>query len=51
MQEIRFGLSKLLEGMKLEDAIKKLKGIKCGIRGTSCPDQVAIALENFKEKN
>jgi hypothetical protein len=31
--------------MKVEDAIKKIKGIKCGFKGTSCPDQLAIALE------
>lgn len=39
------GVSALAEGMKAEDAIAKLKGIKCGFRATSCPDQLAIALE------
>jgi len=38
------GLSALLLGMKAEDAIKKLQGINCGGRGTSCPDQVSKAL-------
>ncbi len=42
------GVSKLIEGMKVEDAIKRLKGIPCGGRGTSCPDQLAIALEEAK---
>lgn len=41
------GISKLVEGMKAEDAIKKLKGIKCGFKPTSCPDQLAIALESM----
>jgi uncharacterized protein TIGR03905 len=39
------GISKLVEGMEVGEVIKKLKGIKCGYKGTSCPDQLAIALE------
>lgn len=39
------GISRLVEGMRVEDAIKKLKGIDCAGRGTSCPDQLAKALE------
>lgn len=39
------GVSKLVEGMKVEDVISRLKGIKCGMRPTSCPDQLARALE------
>ena len=39
------GISKLVEGMKAEDAIKKLRGIKCGYKTTSCPDQLTYALE------
>jgi uncharacterized protein (TIGR03905 family) len=39
------GIPKLVEGMKAEDVIGKLKGIPCGSRPTSCPDQLAIALE------
>ena len=39
------GISKLVEGMKAEDAIQKLKGIKCGFKPTSCPDQLANALQ------
>lgn len=39
------GVSALVIGMKPEDAIKRLKGIRCGMRPTSCPDQLARALE------
>ena len=42
------GVSKLIEGMKIEDAIKRLKGIPCGYKGTSCPDQLAQALKEYK---
>lgn len=38
------GISSLVTGMKIEDAISKLKGIKCGFKNTSCPDQLACAL-------
>ena len=38
------GISRLVEGMKVEDAISRLKGIKCGFKSTSCPDQLAKAL-------
>ncbi len=43
------GVSKLVEGMKIDDVINKLKGIPCGSKGTSCPDQLAKALEQYKE--
>ena len=33
--------------MKIEDVIEKLKGIECGMKGTSCPDQLAKALEEY----
>ena len=36
--------------IKHEEVIKKLKGIQCGYKGTSCPDQLAIALEEYKKK-
>ena len=39
------GVSALVTGMNVEEAIKKLKGIKCGFKSTSCPDQLALALE------
>ena len=45
------GGSVLVEGIKVNDAIKKLKGIDCRGRGTSCPDQLAIALEKMKNQN
>ena len=41
------GISSLVVGMKVEDAISKLKGIKCGFKNTSCPDQLAIAFEQM----
>lgn len=41
------GISSLVSGMKIEDAISKLKGIKCGFKNTSCPDQLACALEKI----
>ena len=40
------GVASLVKGMKVEDAIAKLKGIKCGFKPTSCPDQLACALES-----
>ena len=42
------GVSKLIQGMKIDEAIKRLKGIPCGFRTTSCPDQLSIALEEAK---
>ena len=39
------GISKLVEGMKAEEAIEKLRGIKCGFKNTSCPDQLSYAIE------
>lgn len=44
------GVSVLVEGMNINDAINKLRGIDCRGRGTSCPDQLAIALEKIKEQ-
>lgn len=44
------GVSRLVEGMKVDEAIKRLKGIPCGFRSTSCPDQLSIALEEAKKK-
>ncbi len=41
------GISRLVEGMKAEDAISRLKGIRCGFKNTSCPDQLAQALESM----
>ena len=54
LQNVRFvggcdgnlqGISNLVKGMKVEDVIEKLKGIDCGGKGTSCPDQLSKALQ------
>lgn len=39
------GLSSLLKGMKVEEAIQRMEGIRCGAKPTSCPDQMAQALK------
>ncbi|MBR2382998.1 MAG: TIGR03905 family TSCPD domain-containing protein [Anaerotignum sp.] len=44
------GLAVLAEGMTLEEAARRLKGITCGRRSTSCPDQLALALEDYMAK-
>lgn len=44
------GVASLIAGMKIDEAISRLKGIDCGGRGTSCPDQLSKALEEIKEK-
>ena len=41
------GVAALVKGMRIEEAIKRLKGIKCGMRTTSCPDQLSKALEKI----
>ena len=45
------GISALVAGMKLDEAISKLKGIQCGHKTTSCPDQIARALEQYKAEH
>lgn len=45
------GIASLVTGMEVDDAISKLKGIRCGFKPTSCPDQLAHALEQIKEGN
>lgn len=42
------GVASLVTGMRIEDAISKLKGIRCGFKPTSCPDQLAQALEQIQ---
>lgn len=42
------GIASLVTGMNIDDAISKLKGIRCGFKATSCPDQLAQALEKIK---
>lgn len=39
------GVSKLVEGMKISEVIDRLDGIRCGMKNTSCPDQLAQALK------
>ena len=39
------GICALVRGMRAEDAIERMKGIRCGFKNTSCPDQLAKALE------
>lgn len=56
INEIRFnggcngntnGVAALAKGMKCSEIISRLRGIKCGNKGTSCPDQLALALEQI----
>lgn len=42
------GLAALIEGMPVDEVIERLSGITCGRRPTSCPDQLARALEAYK---
>ena len=45
------GISKLVVGMPAEKVISLLRGTKCGFKNTSCPDQLACALKEYKENN
>ena len=42
------GISRLLQGMPVEEAIQRLEGIRCGGKSTSCPDQLAQALKKAR---
>ena len=42
------GIISLITGMKLEDAIEKMQGIRCGNKASSCPDQLALALKELQ---
>lgn len=42
------GISSLVIGMHIDEVISRLKGIECGYKNTSCPDQIAKALEQYK---
>lgn len=44
------GLSSLLVGMKVDEVIQKFDGIKCGFKATSCPDQLARALKEWRSR-
>ena len=43
------GISSLLKGMDINEAINKLEGIKCGFKDTSCPDQIAKGLKKYED--
>ena len=45
------GVAALVEGMDVNEAIKRMDGIDCAGRGTSCPDQLAKALKLYLEEN
>ncbi len=42
------GIGKLVEGMPVDEVISRLEGIRCGFKSTSCPDQLAEALKEYK---
>ena len=42
------GISQLVRGQNIDDVIRRLNGIRCGTKGTSCPDQLCRALEKLK---
>ena len=43
------GIASLVEGMEVGEVIRRLRGIDCNGRGTSCPDQLARALEEARD--
>ena len=43
------GICQLVRGQRIDDVIRKLNGIRCGIKQTSCPDQLCRALEQLKQ--
>ena len=45
------GIGSLVEGMDIDDVIQKLEGTVCGVRATSCPDQLAQALKQYKAEH
>lgn len=45
------GIAELIKGMNIDDVISRIKGIQCGFKSTSCPDQIAVALEEYKKAN
>lgn len=45
------GVSRLVAGKSVDEVIKMLEGIECGTKGTSCPDQVAEALKEYKKSH
>lgn len=45
------GVAALIEGMDVDEAIQRMSGIRCGFKPTSCPDQLAKALRQYKESS
>ncbi|WP_273327424.1 TIGR03905 family TSCPD domain-containing protein [Vallitalea guaymasensis] len=45
------GISTLIEGMEVDEVIERLDGLPCGSKSTSCPDQLAQALKEYKQNN
>ena len=45
------GISSLIKDMNIDEVVNKLSGIKCNYKNTSCPDQIAEALKNYKKNN
>ena len=59
LQEVKFtggcngntkGISSLVKGMKVDDVIARCQGIRCGLKPTSCPDQLATALQAIQKE-
>ena len=44
------GISSLVKGMKVDDVIARCQGIRCGLKPTSCPDQLATALQAIQKE-
>lgn len=45
------GVASLVDGMDIDEAIRRMENIKCGFKSTSCPDQLADALKQYKANN
>ena len=45
------GIGALVDGMPVDEVIKRVEGIRCGMKSTSCPDQLANALSDYKAKH
>ena len=45
------GISRLVEGMDVDEAIRRMQGIRCGGKPTSCPDQLSIALSQYRQEH
>lgn len=45
------GIASLVKGLEVDEVIKRLEGITCGFKSTSCPDQLACALKQYKQEH